>query len=93
MAELAYKIMVIMAKLAFYSVMTFSVLTLITIVSSALMIALNFGVINDVIGLIQMWLPFNLGVVILWILTASFAFLTYRLSVLAVSYINGFLNT
>lgn len=92
MGEVVTKIFILMGKIAFYAISIFALTVILTIVLSAIMVGLNFGVINDIVAIIQMWLPFNLGVIIAWLLTVSLAYLAYRLSVIAINYVDAFFN-
>lgn len=92
MADMVLRLLIIFSKIAVYMVSIVALIVLLTIISSALMIGLNFGIINDLVALVQMWLPFNLGVIILWIVSVSVAYITYRLSLIAIAYLSA-LNT
>lgn len=54
---------------------------------SMVLVGLNFSVVADVLHMIQLWLPFNLNVLIAWVLASSVAYVTYRLAVLAFAYV------
>lgn len=53
-------------------------------------VSLNASVVGDLLALIQMWLPFNLGPLMAWLVTASVLYVAYRLSVVAVNYMSRF---
>jgi uncharacterized paraquat-inducible protein A len=91
-AGTALRLLIISAKVAFISISVFAFIAVMTLLLSAIFIAINYSVLGDIHSLIQMWLPFNLGVIVLWIFTASASYLTYRLSLVAISYINAWLN-
>lgn len=55
-------------------------------------VSLNASVIGDLLALIQMWLPFNLGPLMAWLVTASVLYVAYRLSVVAVNYMSRFIS-
>lgn len=59
---------------------------------SMVFVALNFGVVGDVLHLIQLWLPFNLNVLIAWVLTTSVAYVAYRLAVISIAYMNRLIS-
>lgn len=90
--EVAIRFFIITAKTAFIFLSVFSLIVLLTIITSGLLIALNWGVINDLMAILQMWLPFDMVVVFTWILTVGFAYIAYRLTMLAIEYMNNWLN-
>lgn len=54
--------------------------TLFALVISGIMVALNYGVIEDLLSLVQMWAPFNLDPILLWLGTAVTFYMTYRVA-------------
>lgn len=65
---------------------------LLNIAFSMVFAALNFGVVGDILHMIQLWLPFNLNVLIVWILTTSVAYVSYRLAVIAIAYMSRLIS-
>lgn len=55
-------------------------------------IALNQSVLNDLFAMIQMWLPFNLNSLLIWITTSVIAYLTYRIVLAGVIWIHRVLG-
>lgn len=55
-------------------------------------VVLNGGVVADLMALVQMWLPFNLAPVLSWLLTGALLVISYRFTVVAIYFLNSFLN-
>lgn len=55
-------------------------------------IALNQSVLNDLFAMLQMWLPFNLNSVLIWITTSVIAYLSYRIILAGVIWIHRVLG-
>lgn len=66
-------------------------IVLLNIMISFVGVALNGSVLLDLLYLVQMWLPFNLNPLLVWLSTAVTAFIAYRLSIFAYNFINGLL--
>jgi len=59
---------------------------------SSITVMLNQSALTDVLYIIDMWLPFNLTVLISWLISGSIIFLTYRLAVFSYRLIAEFIN-
>lgn len=81
-----------MVKVPFVIAAVASVGALVMIIGGALALTLNIAVLSDLAALIQMWLPFDLIVVLLWIISAAVAYLVYKLSLMALDFVNGWFN-
>lgn len=82
----------LMSKIAMYAIAVFAFVSIMTIVVSALLVTLNIAVLNDIVAIVQIWLPFNLVLMITWLLTVSFAYLAYRLAILAAAFLDNALK-
>lgn len=59
---------------------------------STLAVALNAGILADLIALAQIWLPFNLVPILVWLVTVGLAYLYYRLLLMALFFVQHVLN-
>lgn len=75
-------------KIGFVLSMIFAFVMILNMIISALAIGLNHNALADIFAIIQMWLPFNLNVVLLWLITASTLYIGYRLTVVALHYLD-----
>jgi len=71
-------------------VITFTILisTLITMIN----IGLNLGLINDLIAMLQLWLPFNFGQLFSWLFVLTGLYLSYRTSYWIMIRINEYIS-
>ena len=53
---------------------------------ASVMIVLQQSIINDLFALLQIWLPFNLSTVTLWIFGIVTMFIAYRMSIKAIEF-------
>lgn len=60
---------------------------------SMIRIGLNGSVVGDLFGLMQIWLPFNMGSLLVWLVTASGLYIAYRLTIIAFSYVETFIKS
>lgn len=81
LGDIAKWILIVSIKVGFWASVVFTFLPILTIVISGILISLNGSVVMDLFYLIQMWLPFNFNVLLLWCLTAVLAFCIYWLAV------------
>lgn len=59
---------------------------------SAIGVALNGSMVLDLMYFIQMWLPFNLNPLFVWLFTSVTAFFSFRLSMIGFNILNRVLN-
>lgn len=67
-------------KATFFLTLVVALMVVFGIMSSYLVVAYNTSVLNDLFGLIQIWLPFNLNVLLIWIVLSSSAYIAYRIA-------------
>lgn len=70
----------------------FAFIVVLNLAVSMIFVTLNQNVLSDLLAMVQIWLPFNLNVVFVWLIAASTAFIAYKLSVMAISWINRLLG-
>ena len=76
-------------RLSFVLSMVLLFIVILNIIISFVTITLNGGVLLDLLYLIQVWLPFNLNPLLVWISTTVTAFIAYRLSIIAYNFLNN----
>lgn len=92
MGELVVFIIKWVVRVAFVMAGVFAFIVVVNLATSLIFVALNQNVLSDLFALIQMWLPFNLSVLLAWLTTASIAFITYKLAVMSLSWLNRILG-
>lgn len=92
MAEIILKIIKWSAVVAFFAGSVLSFVSLLIYMIGLLTTALNASIIGDILALVQMWLPFNLMVLIGWTMTATALYLTYKISLFVFNHAVRFLN-
>lgn len=55
-------------------------------------VTINQSVIGDLLSLVQMWLPFDLDVLMAWLFTGVGLYITYRVAMFAAGAINKFVG-
>lgn len=58
------------------------------VIASFIYVSINYTVLADIFALVQMWLPFNLGVILAWLGIASTAYLGYRFALVALAFVD-----
>lgn len=70
----------------------FAFVVLFNLILSMTSVSINQSVLGDLFALVQMWLPFNLSVVLIWFTTATIAYIAFRVSIWAHNYVMRFLG-
>lgn len=73
-------ILVITLQLGFWMSVVFTFFPLMVIIISAVMVTMSGTVIADLFSIVQLWLPFNLDVILVWLLALVVAFSLYWLA-------------
>lgn len=92
MGETAVAIAKWALKISFFSSLVIALSILIGTVTSYLIVAFNGSVLNDIFALVQVWLPFNLNVLLIWIGISATAYLTFRLSLMVFNIIDAYIG-
>lgn len=71
----------------------FAFIVVLNLASSLLFVTLNQNALSDIFALIQIWLPFNLTVILSWFTTATLAYIVYRLSRVAFNFIDDLVKS
>jgi len=81
MGEVVRQIINLVVKVGFWASIIFTFVPLLTLIISGVLIALDGSVITDLYYMLQIWLPFNLNVILLWTFALVLAFSIYWLAV------------
>lgn len=92
MGEIAITIIKWTFRGAFIIAVAIAIASLLSIIGNYLIIGFNTSVLADIFALIQIWLPFNLNILLIWVAVASTAYLTYRLAIIANVLLNSFIG-
>lgn len=79
-------------RATFVMAVVITVGALLSIVLSYMIIGFNMSVLADIFAIIQIWLPFNLNIVLLWLATASTAYLAFRIGMVSFVLFNTFIG-
>ena len=79
-------------SLAFVMALVLATLVLLGIVISYMVIGFSTTILGEIFALIQIWLPFNLNLLLIWLTIAGTAYIAYRLSLMSYSLINSYLG-
>lgn len=80
------------AVTAFFSGIALTFLGLMLFIGSMLTIALNGTIIGDAMGIMQIWLPFNLGSLYAWLIIGSGTYITYKISLFVFNRVSRFIS-
>lgn len=92
MGEVAVTVAKWALKITFFASIAISLMIIIGLLTTYLVVGFNMSILSDIFALVQIWLPFNLNVLLLWIAVAATTFLTYRVSLMAYNLINSYLR-
>jgi len=93
MGELATQVVKWLVRLSIIVALILAFIILYNFVYSLISVTTNNAVIADITALVQMWLPFNLNVLMTWVITASILYLTYRVVLFGSGFANKFIGT
>lgn len=86
------RIILIALKTVPVTIIIFMVGTLLSLIIQVLYIGINTSALMDVVALIQMWLPFNLGTIIVWLMSIASAYFAYIMCVKTLNIINSWIQ-
>jgi len=75
-------------RTAFIVGVVLAVISLISIITNYMIIGFNQSVLADIFAVIQIWLPFNLNIVLLWLTIAASAYIAYRFAIMSYTLLN-----
>jgi len=76
-------------RVIFLFIVISAFLVFMSLLMTLLYTTLNVNVLSDLFTLLQMWLPFNLGVLLTWFSVAVFGFLYFKLLQFSYSFIKN----
>lgn len=92
MGEIVVAILKWTFRIAFIVAVAIGASTLIALIINYLIVGYNQSVLADIFAIIQIWLPFNLNIVLLWVTVSASAFIIYKLAVLSYVLLNTFVG-
>ncbi len=79
-------------RLVLFSSVAIALTVIIGIITSYMVIGLNQSVLGDIFAIIQIWLPFNLNILLTWLALTSTAYFAYRLALMAYNLLNSLIG-
>lgn len=92
MGETAVAIAKWALKISFFSAIAIALMILLGVVTSYMVVGFNTSILNDIFAVIQIWLPFNLNILLVWLSVAATAYLTFRLSLMIFNIIDTYIG-
>lgn len=92
MGEIVIQVLKWTFRVTFILAGIFAFVVVLNLATSMIFVSLNQNALSDVFAMIQIWLPFNLNVVLVWLIAASTAYITYKLSIMAITWLNRLLG-
>lgn len=89
MGEVAVSIFKSIVKVGALVAVISGLIVMLTVIVSGINVLLNKTVIMDLLSMVQVWAPFNLDPIILWLGTSVSLFMVYRMSLTAYAMINS----
>lgn len=91
-ADVLFRILNITIKVGFWASTIVVFVILLTLILSGVVISLNNSIVIDLFYITQLWLPFNLNVIFVWISTLVVAYFAYRVALWAFVFIGELLR-
>lgn len=88
MAEAAVQFLKIAVRISFVFAGILAFIMLLNFAYGFVFVTLNQNVLSDLFVMVQAWTPFNLGVLLSWIVASSTIYMTYRLTVASIAYVS-----
>lgn len=79
-------------KITFIMACILAVLVIIGVITTYFVVVLNATLLGEIFGVVQIWLPFNLNIILIWMAVAGTAYLGYRLAMMAYNLLNSWLG-
>jgi len=90
MSDTILRISLILFKTISITTVAIALVLFLNVVISSISIVLNASVLGDIVAIIQIWTPFNIGVILNWLIAVSGLYLTYRMALLTLELINKY---
>lgn len=88
-----FDILKVVVKISFIIPVFWGLVSLVTSALLMIYVSIDSGVLNDIFALVQLWLPFNLNTILVWIGLTVSGYFTYAISVMMMNLLNTWLNT
>lgn len=88
MGEVVVLILKILVRLAFVLSGITGFIILLNMGLQLVFVTLNQNALSDVLNLVQVWLPFNLNAIWMWLWTSASLYIVYRLAVAGYAWIS-----
>jgi len=88
MGETAVTVLKFSIRISFFAVLAIALVTFFNLFLGMLVFANSSGVLTEILAIVQMWLPFDLNVVLVWFTTVFFALVAYKLAQTVLNMIN-----
>jgi len=92
MGEIAVAIVKWTFRITFIIGVLIGIISLISVITTYMIVGFNTTVLSDIFGIIQIWLPFNLNIVLVWLSITATAYITYRLAIMSFTLLNTFVG-
>lgn len=90
--EVIKLIISVTVRVGFWASVIFAFMPLLTMIISAVLIALNGSVLMDLYYMVQLWAPFNFNVIFIWALAIALAFCVYWLAAKLYAFVSALIN-
>lgn len=88
-----FDILKVIVKISFIIPVFWGLVSLVTSAMLMVYVSIDSGVLNDIFALVQLWLPFDLNVVLVWIGLSVTGYMSYAISVMMLNILNTWLTT
>lgn len=92
MADAAVTLLKITVRTTFLIGAIMMFIIILNIFINAMLVSLNGNILSDIFAMVSMWMPFNLGTVLVWLLSVGLMFLGFRLLMVAFNFLNKVLG-
>lgn len=92
MGEIALFVLKFMSRFVFILAGITAFIIMLNMAVSLAFVSFSAGAFSDVFAMVSMWLPFNLSVLLAWLMSAATAYIGYRLALTALIWVNRITN-
>lgn len=92
MGEVAIALVKWTFRTAFIAGVILALLTIFSLIASYLIAGYSSSVLADIFALVQIWLPFNINIILLWISVSATAYFSYRIAIMSYTLLNTFVG-
>ena len=92
MGDVAIQVAKWALRVTFFIAVILSIIVLVGVITSYMVIGFNTSVLGEIFAVIQIWLPFNLNILLIWLAVTATAYIAYRLAMMSYNLLNSFLG-